>query len=90
MYVIKVTEDKIFPLIVRDPDGGMHRYTAKGRYFHGLGNHPLHFNREVRDQGNPYEPEELNTDKPGPKERNRRNIGWVAKIRAIKPPKRAL
>ena len=84
MYVVKVTEDPKFPLLVRDPDGGMHRYTAKGKYEFCLGNHPMHFKREVRNQGDPYGPEPA-PDKPGPRERARRNIGKIAVARALKP-----
>jgi len=84
MYVIRITADPKFPVMARDPEQNVHLYTAKGRYFYGFGNHDLHFKREVPNQSEPHEP--VDADKPGPRERSRRNIGKIAVARALKPP----
>jgi hypothetical protein len=49
MYIVKKVDDEIFPFLAIDESGNYHKYTAKGRYFHGFGNHPLHLRQEVRD-----------------------------------------
>jgi hypothetical protein len=47
MYCLKELQEFPFEFLCRDEEGNLHKYTAKGRYFHRIGNHPLHIKREI-------------------------------------------
>ena len=52
MYIVKkfdTTEDQLPYLAKDEADGSFHRYSEKGRYFHGFGNHPLHIKRVIAE-----------------------------------------
>ena len=50
MYILKKTEDEHLPYFAKyEDDGSFHKYSEKGRYFHGFGNHPLHINRVITE-----------------------------------------
>lgn len=47
LYCIKAINDGPFKFLCEDEDGRLHRYTEKGRYFHGIGNHPFHLREQL-------------------------------------------
>ena len=49
MIIKRVAGDGNFPFLALDSQGAVHKYTEKGRYFHGFGNHPLHLRAEVKE-----------------------------------------
>lgn len=47
MIIIRQLNDSDYPFLALDSRKTLHKYTAKGRYDKGFGNHPMHFNAEI-------------------------------------------